>query len=94
VNQELRDRIQGSFHKPKDLPDGNARARTINLSKIADRDRLARAWWFNPSSGATTDLGTFANSGTHEFTAPDANDWLLVIDANSAKLPAPGSVDL
>jgi len=76
------------------LADGNARARTINMSKIADSGGLAHAWWFNPSSGATTDLGTFTNSGTHNFTAPDANDWLLVIDANSANLPAPGSADL
>jgi len=51
-------------------------------------------WWFNPSSSATTLIGTYANSGTRNFTPPDAHDWVLVIDDAGAKLPAPGSADL
>jgi len=49
------------------------------------------AWWFNPASAATTDLATFTNSGTHTFVAPDGNDWVLVLDLNSAGLCAPGA---
>src|SRR4029077_7084710 len=36
-------------------------------------------------------IGIFPNSGTQNFTAPDGNDWVLVIDDASANLPAPGS---
>lgn len=49
------------------------------------------AWWFNPSTSATTDLGTFTNSGTHTFTPSDTNDWVLVLDLNSLGFPAPGT---
>jgi len=63
------------------------------MTKITDSGTLAHGWWFNPSTAATTDLGTFANSGTHNFTPPDGNDWVLVLDANSAALPAPGNQD-
>jgi hypothetical protein len=52
------------------------------------------AWWFNPSTAAATDLGTFTNSGTQTFTPPDGNDWVLVLDLDSANLSAPGSAQL
>lgn len=48
-------------------------------------------WWYNPQTGIATDLSTFANSGTHTFTAPDTNDWVLVLDLNSLNLGAPGT---
>lgn len=48
------------------------------------------AWWFDPSTAATTDLGTFTNSGTHTFTPTSTSDWVLVLDLNSLNLPAPG----
>ena len=74
--------------------DGNATAKTINMTKIASITSTARAWWYNPQTGAATPIGTFPNSGTQSFTAPDGNDWVLVIDDASANLPAPGSADL
>jgi len=73
------------------LSDGNATAKTINMSKIASSSSTAKAWWYNPQTGAATLIGTFPNSGTQNFTAPDGNDWVLVIDDASANLPAPGS---
>jgi hypothetical protein len=46
------------------------------------------------ATGVATDLGIFANTGTHNFTPPDLNDWVLVLDSNSAALPPPGTGDL
>ena len=65
------------------------RAVTIAMTKIADTS--AKAWWFNPQTGATTLIGTYSTTGTQSFTPPDTNDWVLVIDAATANLAAPGS---
>jgi len=61
------------------------------MSKITSVLNLATCWWFSPSSGATTLIGNYSNSGMRDFTPPDASDWVLVIDDASANLPAPGS---
>jgi hypothetical protein len=62
------------------------------MSQITSTISTATAWWFDPSTGAATHIQSYANSGTQNFTAPDANDWVLVIDDAGANLPAPGSV--
>ncbi|HYO83738.1 MAG TPA: glycoside hydrolase family 140 protein [Bryobacteraceae bacterium] len=52
-------------------------------------------WWFNPRNGSATRIGTFENSGTREFTPPDAGemlDWVLVLDSADKKFPPPGQV--
>ncbi|MGO8792004.1 MAG: DUF4038 domain-containing protein [Terriglobia bacterium] len=72
------------------IPNGNAATLTVDMSKISSGINLATCWWFNPSSGATTLIGSHTNSGTRNFTPPDANDWVLVIDDAAANLPAPG----
>lgn len=72
------------------MPDGNATAKTLNMAGITSGSSTVKAWWFNPQTAVATLIGTFANSGTHNFTAPDANDWVLVLDNASANLPAPG----
>ncbi len=76
------------------LSDGNATAKTINMSAITSTSSSAKAWWYNPQTGSATLIGTFPNSGWQSFTAPDGNDWVLVIDDASANLPAPGSATL
>lgn len=76
------------------IPNGNATTLTVDMSKITSRTNLANCWWFNPSDGSTTLIGTFANSGTRNFAPPDAKDWVLVIDDKDANLPPPGSADL
>jgi chitodextrinase len=76
------------------LSDGNATAKTINMSAITSASSSAKAWWYNPQTAAATLIGTFPNSGSQSFTAPDGNDWVLVIDDASVNLPAPGSADL
>lgn len=70
--------------------DGNATNKTINMAGIVSGGSTVHGWWFNPQTAATMDLGTFANSGTRTFMAPDGNDWVLVLDDNSASLPPPG----
>jgi hypothetical protein len=72
-------------------PLGNSQAPQIAMSHFSGE---VRAWWFNPETGATTDLGRFANRNTHTFTPADGNDWVLVLDLASLNLPAPGSANL
>lgn len=77
------------------IPNGNAATLTLDMSKITSASSIAKCWWFNPSSGSTTLIGSFANSGTRNFTPPDSNDWVLVIDdARVQQMRAPGSADL
>lgn len=76
------------------IPNGNAATLTVDMSKITSARNQALCWWFSPSPGAATLIGSLANSGRKKFTPPDSNDWVLVIDDASAKLPAPGSRDL
>jgi len=76
------------------LPKGSRTTLTVDMSKITSVSGQANCWWFNPRDGATTLIGTYANPRSHDFTPPDSNDWVLVIDAADANLPAPGSGDL
>ena len=69
-------------------PVGNRQDPRIAMSHFAGK---VQGWWFNPLTASTTNLGTFPNSGTRAFTPPDGNDWVLVLDVASAKLPAPGT---
>lgn len=64
---------------------------TIDMSKITDAGSQANCNWYNPQTGAVTSIGTFANSSTRNFTSPDSNDWVLVIDSAAAGLGAPGA---
>jgi hypothetical protein len=76
------------------IPNGNATTITVDMAKITSKRHRTKCWWFNPSSGAATKIGTFADKGNRKFTAPDANDWVLVIDDFAAHLPPPGSSDI
>ena len=73
------------------IPNGNLTTITVALNQITSSTNTIQAWWFNPTTAATTNIGTFPNSGTRNFTAPDSNDWVLVLDDASVGLPAPGS---
>lgn len=76
------------------IPSGNSTTLRVDMSKITSGTSQAHGWWFNPSDGSTTLIGTYANTGSHDFTPPDSRDWVLVIDAAEANLAAPGSADL
>jgi hypothetical protein len=57
--------------------------------------KSVKAWWFNPRDGSAKDAGTFAASGEREFMPPDPGepiDWVLVLDDEAIKYPAPGTV--
>jgi Protein of unknown function (DUF4038)/Putative collagen-binding domain of a collagenase len=75
------------------VPNGNRTTLTVDMEKITSNVHQAAGWWFNPASGLTKRLGTFANSGKRDFTAPDTQDWVLVIDDPEANLPAPGGTE-
>ena len=66
------------------------KALTIDMSRISSATSTARAWWFNPASGAATLINDYANSGSRSFTPPAAGDWVLVVDDASLGLAAPG----
>jgi hypothetical protein len=76
------------------IPNGNSTALSVDMRKITGISGQAKCWWFNPRNGSTELIGIHATQGSRQFTPPDANDWVLVLDDNSAGLPAPGSVGL
>jgi hypothetical protein len=76
------------------VPNGDAATITINMSEITDASSQARCWWFNPRNGSPSLIGSLETIGTHNFTPPDGEDWVLVIDSLTANLAAPGSRDL
>ena len=54
---------------------------TIVNGKI--KGATLHAYWFDPRSGKTTDIGTIKNTGTKKFTPPSTGygqDWVLVLD--------------
>jgi hypothetical protein len=38
------------------------------------------AQWFNPRDGTYLPIGSITGGGTTSFTAPDTNDWVLILD--------------
>ncbi len=54
----------------------------VQMGRISGKK--VRAAWFDPRTGATTPIGTFANRGVRAFTPPgtpaSGNDWALVLD--------------
>ena len=76
------------------VPNGNSATITIDMSTIADSSHQAKAWWFNPRAGSGRLIGALPASGSRNFTPPDPNDWVLVIDSLSANLAAPGTSEL
>ena len=71
------------------IPNGNATTITVAMSKITSSASTVQAWWFNPTTGVATNAGTFSNSGSRSFTAPNSSDWVLVLDDASVSLPTP-----
>ena len=68
------------------------RAFSVRMSKISGK--RVKAWWYDPRTGAATAAGTFSNDGEREFTPPSRGemlDWVLVLDDESKKYPAPGT---
>jgi hypothetical protein len=66
-----------------------SRAVTFDMTKVAGT--TARTWWYNPRTGTSTAGGDFPTTGTRNFTPPDGNDWVLVLDNAALNLSAPGT---
>ena len=62
---------------------------TINMAKMIG---TVTARWCDPTTGAFTAIGTYANTGTHQFASPAAHsdgsrDWVLVLTASPTSAP-------
>jgi hypothetical protein len=66
-----------------------SRAVTVSGSLLAGP--LMRAWWYNPQTGASTEIGAYATTGTQSFTPPASGDWVLVVDSEYFGFTAPGN---
>ena len=62
---------------------------TVDLSSVSGS--LARAWWFDPSTGSAQEIGDFQTTGNQSFTPPSGGDWVLVVDNADLGFGAPGS---
>ena len=38
------------------------------------------AWWYDPSTGVATQIGTFPGTTPQQFTPPTTGDWVLVAE--------------
>jgi Protein of unknown function (DUF4038)/Putative collagen-binding domain of a collagenase/Immunoglobulin domain len=72
------------------IPDG-AMVPTVNMTQISGS--TVNAWWYNPTNGVATAIGSYPTTGSQVFTPPDANDWVLVLDDASQNYPPPGTDD-
>jgi hypothetical protein len=62
---------------------------TVDLRQVSGTQ--SKAWWYDPTTGAATAIGTFANTGSQPFAAPNSGSWALVVDDASLNLAAPGA---
>lgn len=58
------------------VPD-NDRSLTIAMGGFSGTMRIR---WYNPSTGAFTEEGSFSNSGSQTKTPPSTGDWVLVVE--------------
>jgi Protein of unknown function (DUF4038)/Putative collagen-binding domain of a collagenase len=72
------------------IPNGNATTITVDMGQIVSSTNQAQAWWYYPQTAKSKLIGTYPNSGSQEFRAPNKNDCVLVIDDASANLSPPG----
>ena len=92
--------LRGDSHLLAYMPTGNDL--TLRLGALSGRE--LRAWWFDPRTGRSREIGTLPNAGEHTFAVPGMSeeltwlrsgrgcDWVLVLDDASAGFAQPGSV--
>jgi Protein of unknown function (DUF4038)/Putative collagen-binding domain of a collagenase len=62
------------------------KAFTVNLGKTSGKE--VRAAWFDPRTGKTSRIGTFANAGMRTFVPRSqgpGDDWVLILDDAAKK---------
>ncbi len=63
---------------------------TVRMSVLSANP--VRAWWFDPRTGVTEQIGEFAPTGIRRFTPPAGGpDWVLVLDDVRVGFAAPGA---
>jgi len=79
------------------IPPSHSGSITVDMSALGG---LARARWFDPTSGTYSDVGTMLpNSGGRSFTPPGNNsagarDWVLVLSTGSETAPPAAPTNL
>jgi hypothetical protein len=66
----------------------SSRPITVNGACLAGSTMIA--WWYDPSTGAVTQIGTFPTDTPQQFTPPASGDWVLVADSAGVTFPPPG----
>jgi hypothetical protein len=61
---------------------------TVDMTKISGSN--AKCWWWKPDDNSSTLIGTYASTGSRNFTPPNAR-LALVLDDASKNLVAPGT---
>lgn len=66
--------------------------RPIEVAFGAISGAAARAWWYDPRTGAAVEIGTFPAEGTRTLMPPEPGpDWVLVLDDPARGFDAPGA---
>jgi uncharacterized protein DUF4038/collagenase-like protein with putative collagen-binding domain len=66
----------------------SSRSITVNGSSLTGN--MMTAWWYNPSNGEATKIGTYATASVQIFLPPGNGDWVLVLDSSNFSFPPPG----
>lgn len=66
-------------------------SRAITVSGACLSGSTMTGWWYDPSTGVATQIGTFPTDQPQHFTPPANGDWVLVLDSSVAFFPPPGS---
>ena len=64
----------------------------VDLQQVSG-DKLV-AWWFNPRNGLAQQIREYTEKNKMQFTPPDRNDWVLVIDDMEYNFGIPGGKQL
>ena len=94
VQGEKYDRIQATQGNDYAfLYTANGRNIGVRMGKISGK--RVKAWWYDPRTGARTQIGAFRNTGTRTFDPPGeteiGNDWVLVLDNARKTFSGPGA---
>jgi len=92
--------LEGSDHLTATRGDGyvfvySAQGRRFSVRMGRISGSKVKAWWYNPRTGDSLEIGTFENEGLREFTPPSegfSSDWVLVLDDVAKNFPPPGEV--
>ncbi|HEY2881882.1 MAG TPA: glycoside hydrolase family 140 protein [Pirellulales bacterium] len=95
INRIVATRAEDGSYAMLYLPAGQKNV-AVNTGKLSG-DTL-NFWWYDPRTGAATQLDTVAKNDSRTLTTPSAeplpegtDDWVLVIDDAAKKFPPPGS---